>query len=207
MSEFRTAAQLLDVLDPAWPEIMAMASRSAAPFDVVPAAEQVRRRAIEALQLSARSYLGALASQCGAIRIDHGWLRLLGAGALSLGSICDVTAQVAPAGAAHLVIALDVLGGRFAVNGGDLPAEPGEVCYWGPDRLGWLATALSHSAFVAWAFGAGLEDFYAALRWPDWRSEVGALAVDYGLCVYPFPFTREGRDLALYNDLAQGLPQ
>jgi Protein of unknown function DUF2625 len=37
-----------------------------------------------------------------------------------------------------LVVAEDVLGGRFAVDGGELGVEPGTVCYFGPDSLSWV---------------------------------------------------------------------
>lgn len=102
------------------------------------------------------------------------------------------------AGAAppYLVIALDVLGGRFAVNGGGLPGAPGQVAYFGPDTLDWLPTQLSHSAFVEWAFTGDTAAFYEDLRWNGWESEVRAVALGSLLAVYPPLFTKEGKDLA-----------
>jgi hypothetical protein len=85
------------------------------------------------------------------------------------------------------------MGGRFAINGGGLDAEPGEVCYWAPDTLDWTGIGGGHSRFVGWALGGGLTDFYESLRWDGWEGEVAALAPDQGLSVYPPPFAREGR--------------
>lgn len=196
MSGRRGADELLDVPDPAWPVIAALVCDSSTPAEIVEADDRRRRLAIESLQVSASSYLGAMAGGCGAIRVDHGWLRLLAAGADGLPSIQEITDLVAAPAARYLVIAVDVLGGRFAINGGDLAADIGEVCYWGADTLDWLPTTMTHSEFVRWAMSDQLDDFYATLRWPGWESEVSALALDRGLSVQPFPFTREGRDLA-----------
>jgi hypothetical protein len=191
-----TAAELIDVDEPSWPEIVALVQRASAPAEIVPAPEAARHAAIESLQVTVRSYLGALAANCGAISVDHGWLRLLGAGTGGLGSIGQVTAQLAPPEGGFLVVALDVLGSRFAVNGGGLPAEPGEVCFWGVDAMAWYGIGVTHSGFVEAALTGGLDEFYGPLRWPGWADEVAALAIDQGLSVYPFPFTAEGQDLA-----------
>jgi hypothetical protein len=54
-----------------------------------------------------------------------------------------------------LEVAWDVMGGRFAINGGGLDAEVGEVCYWGPDSLDWTGIGGGHFGFVGWALGGG----------------------------------------------------
>ena len=95
-----------------------------------------------------------------------------------------------------LLVAFDVLGGRFAVNGGRLSGKPGEVCYFGPDTLTWAPIGGGHEHFVTWAIAGGLDKFYRHLRWPGWEREVGVVSVGEGITVYPFPFTEQGHDLA-----------
>ena len=69
--------------------------------------------------------------------VDDGWLRILGGRTdqlvdlATINGLDDPNEQVGPRG--HLVVGQDVLGGYFAINGGDLPADPGEIAYWGPD--------------------------------------------------------------------------
>jgi hypothetical protein len=92
-----------------------------------------------------------------------------------------------------LLVGFDVLGGRFAVDGGGLGMAPGEVCYWGPDSLSWVGLSGGHAAFVSWALGGGLGDFYAGLRWGGWEEMTEALPLDEGISVFPPPFTTEGR--------------
>ena len=76
--------------------------------------------------------LGALALNSGGMLGDHGWVRLLGGGSGRLPDLATVSGpgpQAASAPPLSLTVGFDVLGGRFAVNGGGLPGQPGEVCY------------------------------------------------------------------------------
>jgi hypothetical protein len=173
------------------------------------------------LQVTARSTLGGLALNCGGLLIDHGWMRMLGAGSDGLPGIATASGLDEPTEASapppHLIIAYDVLGGRFAVNGGELPGNPGEVCYWGPNTLEWTPLGEGHTGFFEWTMDGGLEDFHADLRWPGWEAEVELLSPAEGISAFPFPFTEEGRDvgaaaraavpfdalLDLYDDIAQ----
>lgn len=107
----------------------------------------------------------------------------------------SVTDLIAVDGDRFLVVAIDVLGGYFAINGGDLPGEPGEVAYWGPDTPAWTPLGVGHGAFVSVMLGGAVTEFYGSMRSAGWEEEVAALPLAYGLSVYPFPFTEDGQDL------------
>lgn len=152
-----------------------------------------RRGVLQQLGVTQRSVLGALVANTGGLIVDHGWLRILGGG-------CDVLPDVAQASgrdgtSAFLIVAHDVLGGQFAIDGGGLGIAAGEMCYWGPDTLEWTGIGGGHAAFVDWALADGLTSFYAGLRWAGWEQETRNLALDQGISVYPPPFTEQGRDL------------
>jgi hypothetical protein len=151
------------------------------------------------LQVSAASMLGALALNCGGLLIDNGWLRAFGGGHGKLADLATVNGLGDPSPTssppAQITVAYDVLGGRFAINGGDLPGQPGEVAYWGPDTLDWTALGVGHSAFMRWALAGGTTDFYCQMRWLGWTDEVMALAPDQGVSIYPPLFSAEGRDV------------
>lgn len=147
-------------------------------------------RTLYRLQVSTGSTLGALAACCGAIVVDHGWLRLLGSGVDGLPGLAEANGldepgeQSAPPG--HLVVAHDVVGGTFAVNGGSLPGDPGEICYFGPDNLRWTAVGLpGHSALIRWALSGGLADTFADLRWPGWEQQAQTAGPGQALFTYP----------------------
>lgn len=195
MAERRTADELRGVANPAWPMIVELIGRASEPVRVLPAVASRRDVALEALQVTAASFLGGLVAECGGLVLDHGWLRILAAGSDTLPGVHEATAlrdEPPP----YLDIAWDVLGGRFAINGGGLPAQPGEVCYFGPDTLSWTGIGGGHTAFITWALVGGLADFYATLRWAGWQDQVSEIGLDHGLSLYPPPFATEGRDLA-----------
>ena len=213
----RTAAQLRAVDAPAWPAIAARVEAAGA--TVRPADLDRRDAALERLQVTTRSPLGAVVAETGAVRVDHGWLTLLGAGTADLPGVVAASPWRGAEPPPWLVVGYDVLGGRFAVNGGGLAGEPGEVCHLGVDTLGWVGIGGGYGEFVEYVLTGGLADLHAALRWPGWEAEVAALADGVGLAVFPFPFTEEGADLgaahrapapygqlhAVYDDLAQQL--
>ncbi len=119
------------------------------------------------------------------------------------------------------MVGYDVLGGRFAIDGGGLGGSAGEVAYWGPDTLRWDGLRMGHAAFVQWSLGGGLAGFAGSLRWPGWEQETAALALDQAIAVHPFLFTTQGQDISqasrravpatelfgLHDDLAQQLAQ
>jgi len=149
---------------------------------------------LDRLGVSERSTMGALASHIGALLVDHGWLRVLAGGSAPIPDIATAN-HLSGASPLLLYIAEDVLGGRFAIDGGGLGVAAGEVCYFGPDTLEWTGIGGGYSAFMAWALSGGTTDFYRDLRWDGWEVEVSALKLDHGISLYPPPFTREGQDV------------
>ncbi|GAA2096268.1 hypothetical protein GCM10009801_65700 [Streptomyces albiaxialis] len=99
---------------------------------------------------------------------------------------------------AGLVVAHDVLGGVFALNGGDpgaagRPGGPGEVTYFAPDTLAWEALGAGHSAWLSWILSGGLRKFCESLRWDGWQDEVSALDAGQGLSFHPPLWSAEAR--------------
>jgi len=96
-----------------------------------------------------------------------------------------------------LLIADDVLGGFYAINGGAFgPESIGKVFYFAPDNLRWEATKKTYSDFLIFCFSGDLTSYYKNLRWPGWEQEVLALNGNQGLFCVPFLFTKEGKNVA-----------
>jgi len=187
----RSHQELAEVSDPAWPHIKQLVAEAAVPVQVMPARDpHEATTALFRLQVTTHSTLGALAANCGAVLIDGGWLRLLGSGLEGLPSLPEANGLGEPAEASsplgYLVVGYDVLGGTFVVNGHGLPAEPGEICYFGPDTLSWTPIGVpGHSALLRWAIAGGLAETFADLRWPDWKRDVAALTAGEGITCFP----------------------
>lgn len=95
-----------------------------------------------------------------------------------------------------LLVADDVLGGFFAVNGGAFgPTTLGKIYYFAPDNLDWEALDFGYSDFLFFCFSGNLANFYDGQRWQEWHKEVSQLNGSQGISCVPFLFTKEGKDL------------
>ena len=135
--------------------------------------------------------MGALIFETGGVLVDGGWLRILGSGHPRLprtlpGWNKDRTWSEGEPAPPLLLVADDVIGGSFAVNGGALDGPPGHVHYFAPERLEWESLERGYSDFFQWTLEGDLEKFYGAQRWPGWFEEASALAGDQAFSIYPF---------------------
>lgn len=200
MNGARPLEALLSPTDEGWQEVSCWISSSPRTVEVLPPDPARRPECLVSLQVTTRSVLGALAWHTGGMLLDHRWLRLLGgvstSGLPDLATASGMQPGV-PLRPPCVVIAQDVLGGLFAINGDGLPCEPGEVAYFAPDTLQWEGLGLGGGAFVSWALTGDTGEFYEQVRWPGWQAESEQVPPGSGLHVYPPLFTVEAtRDLA-----------
>lgn len=181
--------QLIELQDPALPVIQAMLDQAQRPFELLPPAED-RARVLLGLQVTTRSTLGGIAYETGGLLIDHGWLRVLGAGHPRLSRTLADWSKGRAEG--HLLVADDAAGGFFSINGGGLGQDLGALYYWAPDTLRWEPLEIGYSDFLGWALSDQLTDFYQDLRWPSWREDLQAANADQCFTFFPFLWTREG---------------
>ncbi|MGC5030683.1 DUF2625 family protein [Micromonospora sp. DT229] len=175
----------------AWSEISALVGAAPYPVQVLAADPERAAACLAAVEITTRSWLGAVVANSGGLLIDHGWLRVLGAG---YDGLPDVAAEMAR-GAGRLVVAFDVMGGQFAW----LQAEPGvrpTVHYFGPEDLTWQDLELGYGDWLEVMLTGAMTEFYEGLRWPGWEAEVASIALDQGIHTWPPPWTSEGKDLS-----------
>lgn len=197
----RELSELVEVEQPAWPVLSDHLARSAIPVSVLPVTPARGRTCLHRLQVTARSFLGAMALECGGLLLDDGWVRVHGGGGPRLpgiGEVNDLSAAVVYGPPLRLVVAHDVLGGVFALNGpgtedGRYPGKPGQMVYFAPDSLEWEPLEATYSGWMLWMLEGHLEDFYRDLRWPGWREEITALDPSQVLSLYPPPSSSEAQ--------------
>jgi hypothetical protein len=184
--------ELINRDDPGWPFVQRWVAEAKNPVEILPPPDDAtRERALRHTQVTTRSPMGAMVYESGGILVDHGWLRILGSGHLRLPrTLPDWNykrsfIESGPPPPFYL-IADDVIGGFFAVDGGGLGKLPGKVCYFAPDTLEWEGTELSYSDFLVWSFSGDLAGYYSAMRWPGWEDEAHLIRGDQALSVVPF---------------------
>ena len=185
----RTLNELLESEDPAFPLIRQWADEADLPVELLPPSAG-REDVLLSLQVTTRSPLGAIAYETGGILVDDGWLRILGSGHGKLGRNIATWNEGRAQG--FLLVADDVLGGFFAINGGALGPDQGKMYYFAPETLAWEALEIGFTAFVAWAFTRQLRQFYG--RPSGAAADFDELPLSGELCLtfYPFLWTQEG---------------
>lgn len=187
----RTIEELVDRAEPAIRLVHEWIAEAANTVEELPCDRALGERNLLALQVTTRSPMGAIAHETGGLLVDHGWLRLLGAGCARLPrGLADWNGLVAEPPKLRLdgamLVGDDVVGGFFALNGGGFEGPAGNVFYLAPDTLAWEDLERGYSDWVYWTFNGELDLFYENARWPGWIEEVAALDGDQGLSIAPF---------------------
>lgn len=183
--------------DPAWRVVSGWIEACPHRVEVLEPDPDRAAQCLVALQVTDGSVLGGLAVNSGGVFVDHGWLRLLGSGHATMAGIDEangLTGNTGPSG--PLLVGHDAIGGRFVINDGTLPGEPGEMVYWAPDSLAWNPLGVGHSALMQMMMTDRLGAFYEQSRWPGWEGELAGVDGNHGIFLYPPLFSAEGSDPA-----------
>ncbi len=187
-------ADLLEQKEPAWPTVKEWVQKAKNPVEILETTGRRGADVLLALQVTTRSPMGAIAFETGGLLVDHGWLRILGSGGLRMeGDLARwnglTPRPLVEAFSGAMIVAHDVLGGFFALDGGALGDGKGGACYLAPDTLEWEDLGFGYSALVQWALNRDLQKFYGDFRWVGWEAEVKALSPDTGFNFDPPLFT------------------
>ncbi len=116
-SAMKELKDLVDHREPALPLVEKMLADASVNHQLLPSSAE-SSRVLTRLQVTTRSTLGTIAYHTGGLLIDHGWLRVLGSGhPLLPRNLADWNEGRADG---CLLVADDVVGGFFAINGGGL---------------------------------------------------------------------------------------
>ncbi len=171
-------------------------------------------------QVSTRSSMGAIIYETGGIVIENGLLRIYGSGCQKLNrSIMDWNSGRAvfenniPK---YILIADDIFGGFYAINGGFFSNETlSKIYYFSPDTLQWENLNINYSDFILFSFSTKINQFLNAFKWETFDTNFNQSNYNQAFSFYPFLFTIEGKNIEkvdkklvsvdeiwkLYNDL------
>lgn len=187
--------ELDDPARSAWPAMTSLLASTDNAVSILPTSRDTGARALMMLQVTTASVIGALVRESGGLLVDHGWIRVLGAGAPSMsGSVlswnggpgCAVPAPLDGA----MLVAHDAIGGFFALDGGLFERTPGSILWRSPVSLEWEDLETGYPGFIEWCAFGDLAHFYGEMRWPGWEADAEALAPDEMLLTSPPPWER-----------------
>lgn len=201
VSRMKPLAELINTEDPGWNLVREWLGEAKNIVEVLPGDTQCSDSALYKAQVTTRSPMGAVIYETGGILIDSGWIRILGSGCARLDrSLMDwnegKSFKKTGEQPTFLLIADDVVGGFFAINGGGLSKDNiGKVFYLSPDNLQWELLDLSYSEFLRFCFSGDINGFYEGLRWDTWKADIKEVDGSKGISCFPFLFTKEGKDI------------
>jgi hypothetical protein len=196
----RTVDELINNTDPGWILVAEWIDSAKNKIEVLQADIENAKNALCKTQVTTRSPMGAIVYMTGGLLIDDGWIRILGSGNASLpqslpdfnkGKTFDEFGQGSP----YLIVAYDVLGGFFLLNGGGLGNDLGKIYYFAFDNLEYEPLDMTYSEFLLFCFNNDLDKFYEGYRWSNWRDEVSALNGNNVCNFVPPLWTKEGKEI------------
>ena len=198
--KMRTIDDLINTTEPGWELVSNWISKAKNKVEVLPSDPTKAKDALYKIQVTTRSPMGAIIYTTGGLLIENGWIRILGSGHSklnrslpdwNLGKTINQFGEITPL----LLIADDVVGGFFAINGGGLGNDLGNVYYLAPQSLNWESLHISYTDFLNFCFNGDLNDLYEALRWKNWEEEVAKIDGNQVYSFYPFLWTKEGKNI------------
>ncbi|OOF37280.1 DUF2625 domain-containing protein [Rodentibacter heidelbergensis] len=176
----QTLEQLISPETSAWPTLSKWIEQARNHCQIIQKDHSSAERELFTMQMPTSSPMGAVIYETGGMLIHHGWLRILGSGSFQLPrGLMDwnFSKSFKESGEKpqYLLVADDVIGGYFALNGGSLGKNLGKIYYFSPKDLAWHDLNFTYTEFLAWALNGDLEAFYQGLFWQNWQEAVKQL--------------------------------
>ena len=176
-NKMRSVDELIYKTDPGWTLVQQWIDSSKNKVHVLFCNTTKAKDALYKTQVTTHSPMGAIIYSTGGILIDNGWIRILGSGNNKLstslpdwnkGKSFKELSDRPP----FLLVADDVVGGFFEINGGQFGRDAGKIYYLAPDNLEWEALDMTYTDFLNFCFSGDILKFYKKLRWTNWKDEV-----------------------------------
>jgi hypothetical protein len=196
----KSLSELTNTLDPAWIIVENWIKKAEVKVVVLPKDNIRANIEIETAQVTTHSPMGAIIYETGGIIIEDGIIRILGSGNAKLNRGLmewnrnkSFSKDEKPK---FILIADDVFGGFFAINGGSLSSDNlGKIFYLAPDTLKWENLDLSYSDFLLFCFSKNINEFYSGFKWKSFDKDFTITDFDKSYSFYPYLFTEEGKEI------------
>lgn len=198
--KMKSIEELINVNESAWDHVKDWIDTAKNKVEILPRDSAKARAALYKTQVSTHSPMGAIVYFSGGLLIDHGWLRILGSGSEKMKrSLPDWNKGKSffkeGEKPAFFLVADDVAGGFFAINGGKFGKDAGKIYYLSPDALEWQPLDITYSEFLDFCFNGDLNSFYGTLRWTNWKEDISKMNGDNVFTFFPYLWTKEGKDI------------
>ncbi|MEC4112702.1 DUF2625 family protein [Myroides pelagicus] len=197
----RKIKELIDPYNYGWTLLKQWIEQSTRQVNVLPihSKEQTETALVET-QVTTKSILGAIIYHTGGVIVNNGWIRIWGSGSETLNrSIPEWSKgksfQTLNEVPGYLVIADDVLGGLFCINGGTLGNDIGNIYYFAPDCLDFEPLEVTYSELINFFLLGDIDTFYQDFHWSTETDDLKKLSYDEVFNFMPPLWTKEGKQI------------
>jgi Protein of unknown function DUF2625 len=203
----RPIEQLIDPDNTGWKLVKQMIKTAKNKVEILSCDTTKARVALFETQVTTRSPMGAIVHNTGGLLIAKGWIRILGAGNPKLNrSLPEWNRGKSVKKQGELptfwLVADDVVGGFFAINGGSLGQDTGMVYYMAPDNVTWDGLGFSYTEFLSFCFNGNLALFYKELGWKILQNEAAKISGDKVFNFVPPLWSKQGKDISKNQRMA-----
>ncbi|WP_318344349.1 DUF2625 domain-containing protein [Flagellimonas baculiformis] len=194
-NDLKSFEELINKKEPGWDIVKEWIDEATNPIEILEKDTIRAKNALLQTQVTTRSPMGAIVYETGGILVDNGWIRILGSGHLKLDRTLPEwnkgkTLENFGDYPTIYLIADDIVGGFFAINGGVLGEDIGSIYYFAPDTLEWEPMNMGYSEFIWWTFVGNLSDFYSNVRWKGWETDIKSLDGNKVISFFPYLWTK-----------------
>ena len=199
-NRMRPVEELVNVPHPGWMYVQQLIDYAKNKVEILSCDTLRAKEALYKSQVDIHSPMGAIIYGTGGLLVDGGWIRILGSGSSKLDRTLpdwnkEKSLKEFGEQPGFLLIADDAVGGFFALNGGELGKDLGNVYYLSPDNLKWRPLGQTYFDFLLFCLRGDLNEFYKGFRWNNWEEEVRSLDGNQVYNFTPCLWTKEGKDI------------
>ncbi|SET16825.1 DUF2625 family protein [[Clostridium] polysaccharolyticum] len=141
------------------------------------------------LKISSDSVLYSIVFNSNGIIIDN-WIRIWGQSSYNNEGVYYYNNKYTEYISGMILVGCDVVGGLFAINISRFN-DKNLIWYFAPDTLEWECLDMKYNEFVAWTFQGNIDEFYASMRWKNWKKDVEDIEFNRAVLIYPFLWAKE----------------
>ena len=141
------------------------------------------------LNIPSESVLYSVVSNSNGIVVNH-WIRILGQDSSENNGVYYYNSKYTGKISKMFLVANDIVGGLFAISI-DKFEDKNFIWYFAPDTLEWECLNMQYNEFIAWCFKGNVDEFYASMRWKNWKEDVKDVGMNNAILIYPFLWAKE----------------
>ncbi|MBR6403679.1 MAG: DUF2625 family protein [Eubacterium sp.] len=174
-----------------WQQIKSIFEESSRDVQIIEGFEGKGKEENSCMKISSESSLGTIIEHTQGIVIDN-WVYVLGQSSDRSAGVIDFNKRMGYEFAGMRIVAVDVVGGIYAIKTGRFRKGAGLVWYYAPDTIQWECLKYKYSEFLVWLAQGDLSEYYKSMRWSGWENDVRDVDLpNEGMLIYPYLWAKE----------------